>query len=30
MSSVGERLKNERERLGLIQEQLGAVGGVTK
>ncbi|MDD7545201.1 helix-turn-helix domain-containing protein [Actinobacillus porcinus] len=30
MGNVAERLKNERERLKLTQEQLGAVGGVTK
>lgn len=30
MGSAAERLKNERERLKLTQEQLGAVGGVTK
>ena len=28
--SIGERLRNERERLGLTQEQLGSVGGITK
>ena len=30
MSMLGERLKNEREKLGLSQEQLGAIGGVKK
>lgn len=30
MSILGERLKNEREKLGLSQEQLGAIGGVKK
>ncbi|WP_373840466.1 helix-turn-helix domain-containing protein [Glaesserella sp.] len=30
MTNIAERLKNERERLRLTQEQLGAVGGVTK
>lgn len=30
MSTIGERLKNERERLGLNQTQLGAIGGVQK
>lgn len=30
MSTLGERLKNEREKLGLSQEQLGAIGGVKK
>ena len=28
--SIGERLRNERERLGLTQEQLGSIGGITK
>ncbi|MCR1838319.1 MULTISPECIES: helix-turn-helix domain-containing protein [Rodentibacter] len=30
MSTIGNRLKNERERLGLSQTQLGAIGGVQK
>lgn len=30
MSTIGDRLKNERERLGLSQTQLGAIGGVQK
>ena len=28
--SIGQRLKEERERIGLSQEQLGIVGGVKK
>ena len=28
--SIGDRLKEERERIGLSQEKLGAVGGVQK
>lgn len=30
MTTIGERLKNERDRLKLTQEQLGAVGGVKR
>ncbi|NNH95848.1 XRE family transcriptional regulator [Pasteurella multocida] len=30
MTTVGERLKNEREKLKLTQEQLGAIGGVKR
>lgn len=30
MTTIAERLKNERDRLKLTQGQLGAVGGVTK
>lgn len=30
MSTIGERLKSEREKLGLNQTQLGAIGGVQK
>ncbi|MBZ9610786.1 helix-turn-helix domain-containing protein [Rheinheimera maricola] len=30
MNSFGERLKEERERLGLSQEAFGAIGGVQK
>jgi transcriptional regulator with XRE-family HTH domain len=30
MSSIGERLKEERERLGKSQEEFGAAGGVAR
>lgn len=30
MSTIGERLREERERLGLSQTALGAIGGVLK
>lgn len=30
MSSIGERLRSERERLGLNQEELGQLAGVTR
>lgn len=30
MNSIGERLKEERERLGLSQEAFGEIGGVKK
>ena len=30
MTTIGERLKNERDRLKLTQEQLGAIGGVKR
>lgn len=30
MTTIGDRLKNERERLRLTQEQLGAIGGVKR
>lgn len=30
MSTIGERLRDERERLGLSQTALGAIGGVLK
>lgn len=30
MSSIGDRLREERERLGLSQPELGAIGGVKK
>lgn len=30
MNSFGDRLKEERERLGMSQEEFGAIGGVQK
>lgn len=30
MSTIAERLKSERQRLGLSQERMGAIAGVTK
>lgn len=30
MCAIGERLKEERERLGFNQEQMGAIGGVNR